>query len=54
MPINEPSDVERMPDVFVEDWGGEIQRRVFATAQMQPHLAQAEEVEVIDEVGAGK
>src|SRR5262249_23769940 len=50
----EPADVKRMPHVFVEHRRAEFQGRVFAATKMQPHLAKAEEVEVIDEISAGE
>jgi hypothetical protein len=50
----EPADVERVPDDLVRAGRPELEVRVRLAAELEPDLAEAEEVEVIDEERAGE
>jgi hypothetical protein len=45
----QPSEIQRVPDEAVGSRCDEVQLRILAAAQVQPHLTKAEEIEVVDQ-----
>src|SRR5215469_18899099 len=47
-----PTDIQRMPHVLVEQGRAELQMGIWFPRQVQPHLPQSKQVEVVNQKGA--